>query len=171
MIKNDFGALHFCRMIYTAHLLLDSSLNRNRLSVVPYATEGSLQCCPNSLSHHSSKPIPNPMICPLHWGRGAGRGGFLTPWEGLSSTLNQALLFLHVKISYSFFNFQLNWCLWTFSSFPSSPCSLSHAFTACLQASIAAIVTQCGNDLLQLWDPGFVLPILIIATLIQRGHT
>lgn len=115
---------------------------------------------------------PFPILWSVHCtGKGGGKKWLFAPCWGLSSTLNQALLFLHLKISYSFFNFQLNWCLWTFSSFPSGSCSLFRALMACLHASIAAIVTQCGNDLLQLWAPGFVLPMFIIATLIQRGHT
>lgn len=159
---------NFCRIIYTAHLLLDNFLKRNEHSLVPHVTGGAPhragQCWP--LRVFPVIPLaPPPILRSIHWTEAFHPllgGSFLYP--------NQASIFLHLKISYLFFNLQLKQCLWAFSNFHRGPCSLLGALTACLDASIVAI-TQCGNDLPKLGALGFVLPIVMITILMQRGHT
>lgn len=129
-------------------------------------SEPPLEC----LASHSCKSHPqsyNPS-------RGLEKGGrkkrwLCTPLPFLC--LTHALLFPHLTISYSCFNLQLERYLWAFSSFSRALAPPSVPSRSVVSTSITAVITQCANDLLKLWASLFVFPILIIAILLQRGHT
>lgn len=155
---------NFCRKMCTIRLLLDYFWNRSKHAVVPHVKGFTVQA--SAASRASFPPFlwapPSPKSytpsAQLHrMGEGRGEKYFRpSPLDRPFLCLHWALLPLHPTNSYSFFNSQLKWCLWTFSGFPSRtllpplcPHSLLYILP-CQQLSHSVLIICLNCELLTL---------------------